>query len=143
MDHLFKHCEKTFILKNTLVKHMIIHTGEKPNQCCICDQICLHNSSLKLHMMTDIKQHSAHTREKSSRLRHCNKAFGYKFQHLTHERTHNEEKSYSCSHHNMSFAGKYNDLSAVRVSHINFIFYLMRETTLGRNHTVAVTATRL
>ena len=34
-------------------------------------------------------------------------------------------------------------VTAVRVSHINFIFYLMRETTLGRNHTVAVTATRL
>ena len=34
-------------------------------------------------------------------------------------------------------------VTAVRVSHIKFIFYLMRETTLGRNHTVAVTATRL
>ena len=58
----------------------------------------------------NFQSNTAHIREKSSRLRHCNKAFAYKSQLLTHERTHNE-KSYSCSHLNMSFVGKDNDLS--------------------------------
>ena len=58
MDNLCKHCEKTFIDKNTLLEHMMTHTGGKQCQCYICDKICSNKSSLKLHMMTHTGENS-------------------------------------------------------------------------------------
>ena len=82
--------KKTFIDKNTLMKHMMTQTGRKQYQCYICDKICLNISSLKLHMMM-------HTVDNSYKYSFCEIAFLHTSAIKIHMKVHLELKQYQCN----------------------------------------------
>ena len=62
------HCSKIFIRKETLAKHMKIHSGVKPFKCPTCSQSFTQNIHLKVHMRK-------HTGSRPFQCRECGKGF--------------------------------------------------------------------
>jgi hypothetical protein len=56
-------CDKQFLSRNHLQRHILVHTGEKPYKCEVCGLACNQKSNLKKHMLvhTDCaKLHQCH-----------------------------------------------------------------------------------
>ncbi|XP_077335059.1 uncharacterized protein LOC143979427 [Lithobates pipiens] len=82
-------CGKVFSNKWTLVKHMKIHSGERPFSCDECDKTYKCKSHLTSHMRT-------HTGERPYKCNQCSRRF-FNHQHLVlHQVVHTGEKPYSC-----------------------------------------------
>ncbi|XP_018017648.1 longitudinals lacking protein, isoforms H/M/V isoform X1 [Hyalella azteca] len=50
-------CSKSFIQKYKLKRHYLIHTGEKPFTCSLCDFRCNQKNNLKLHIVSKHETH--------------------------------------------------------------------------------------
>ncbi|KAK9509161.1 hypothetical protein O3M35_006539 [Rhynocoris fuscipes] len=62
------HCIKTFIRKEDLNRHLVIHSGVKAHQCPICTKSFTMKSTLKVHLLT-------HTKEPPRSCDACGRAF--------------------------------------------------------------------
>ncbi|XP_033984149.1 zinc finger protein 436-like [Trematomus bernacchii] len=82
-------CGKGLSSQGALIRHMVIHTGEKPHKCSECGRTFNALSILRGHMKT-------HSGVKPFVCNICGKACARK-EHLTvHMRSHNGEKPYKC-----------------------------------------------
>ena len=86
------HCSKVFIRKETLAKHMKIHTGVKPFKCSTCSQSFTQNIHLKVHMRK-------HTGSRPFQCRECGKGFidsTALAKHIEYEACNSENFVYHC-----------------------------------------------
>mmetsp|Transcript_10989 Transcript_10989/g.12068 ORF Transcript_10989/g.12068 Transcript_10989/m.12068 type:complete len:442 (-) Transcript_10989:160-1485(-) len=91
-------CTKSFNDSSNLLKHIRIHTREKPYLCNICGKCFAHSSTLKGH--TNI-----HLNKKpfTCTFNGCNKSFSNSSNLSRHKRVHTGEKPYACSICNKKF----------------------------------------
>ena len=71
--------------------HKIIHSGEKPFQCTICDAKFTQMNTLKSHM-------NIHTHNKPYTCDICNKSFIQKSNMTTHRMRHSNERNFNCAY---------------------------------------------
>ncbi|CAL4245862.1 unnamed protein product [Meganyctiphanes norvegica] len=90
-------CDKTFLNRHHLVKHLRMHTEDKPFQCSQCDKAFSYNSKL-------IEHQRIHSGEKPYQCSQCDKAFSRNSNLMYHLRIHTGDKPYQCSQCNKAFS---------------------------------------
>ncbi|XP_053567562.1 oocyte zinc finger protein XlCOF7.1-like isoform X2 [Bombina bombina] len=101
LENLCSECGKCFLKKSHLLKHLQIHTGEKPLSCSICGECFNHKKNLVAH-------EKIHTGEKGFLCSDCGKCFTQKSHLIDHHRIHTGEKAFSCSGCGKCFTQKSN-----------------------------------
>lgn len=91
-SEMFKCQECGTVLKNvwSLREHMMIHTGEKPHVCQVCQKSFRNRGKLNVHYKR------VHEQIRTHQCNHCGRAFSDKSNLTVHIRTHTDEKKYMC-----------------------------------------------
>ncbi|CAG7818097.1 unnamed protein product, partial [Allacma fusca] len=87
--HLCPYCQKAFRKPSDLIRHIRVHTQEKPYQCELCDKSFAVKSTLKTHART-------HCPSKELECRTCHKRFSMLSSLKSHERLHTGIKPFTC-----------------------------------------------
>ena len=83
-------CNKSYTIKNSYQKHLLIHNGKK-YICSICDAKFDDKSKLNRHLLI-------HSDTKEFKCNICDSAFKLKYNLKVHMRVHNNEKPYICTY---------------------------------------------
>lgn len=82
-------CEKLFVRRTTLRRHMLIHSGDKPWHCHLCEKCFNQKSILNRHLLV-------HANNKAFQCPTCHKQFTEKGALKRHEATHSNLKNWVC-----------------------------------------------
>ncbi|XP_069080388.1 zinc finger protein 148 [Pleurodeles waltl] len=110
--HICEHCNAAFRTNYHLQRHVFIHTGEKPFQCCQCEMRFIQKYLLQRH-------EKIHTGEKPFRCDECGMRFIQKYHMERHKRTHSGEKPYQCEYCLQFFSRTDRVLKHKRMCHEN------------------------
>ena len=120
-----KRCEKAFVQKDELIKHMVIHNMEIPFKCEHCSKTFTELRKLKSHLIShsieknfvcqlckktffrshSLKRHiSLHTEERNFQCEQCSKSFNTATYLKTHMIVHSDKKPYICHRCDKMFA---------------------------------------
>ena len=102
--HICNFCTKVFISGSQLRKHVLIHTGDKPFNCKICDKSFTQKSHVTFHTNT------VHNKDGSSFKKHacvdCGKTFSSKGVLTKHKMMHDNVRPHKCAICDKSFVQK-------------------------------------
>uniref|UniRef100_A0AAV2IUA2 C2H2-type domain-containing protein n=1 Tax=Knipowitschia caucasica TaxID=637954 RepID=A0AAV2IUA2_KNICA len=82
-------CGKCFSKLQSLTKHMLAHSGQKPFYCNICNKGFTQSTYFKRHM-------ECHTSQMTFPCKQCNKTFPTAFKLANHERWHTRDRPHMC-----------------------------------------------